>query len=150
MKKDEVIPSIAWIIIGIVICVAAAALKLGTWRRPQPGLFAFLIGCGIIALSVFHMVPQLTKKSEEGKTLFYWEGLKRIIIVFALLVFYVLSLERLGFMICTYVFFVVIFKSLGRKSWGYAIFTSLIVTILSYLVFEIWLKVNLPKGPLRI
>lgn len=150
MKKDEVMPSIAWIIIGIMICVASTALKLGSWGHPQPGLFPFLLGCGIIALSVFHMIPQLYKKSQEGKTLLYWEGLKRVIIVFTLLVFYALGLERLGFMTCTYVFFVAIFKSLGRKSWGYAILTSLIVTILSYIVFEILLKVNLPKGPLGI
>jgi hypothetical protein len=147
MRKNEVIPSIAWIIIGILICFAAIDLKLGSWSMPQPGLFPFLLGCGIVALSVLHIVSQLYKKSQEDKTLFPLEGFKRILLVFALLVFYTLGLERLGFMPCTCLFFLIILKSLGRKTWVFTILTSLIVTILSYVIFEIGLKVNLPKGP---
>ena len=150
MKKVEVIPALVWAIIGIIICAASAGLRLGSWRHPEPGLFPFLMGCVIILLSVSLTIPQFLKKSQQGKIWPNPDGLKRIIAVFALLVFYALALEPLGFIPCTFVFFVAIFKSLGQKSWRYAVLTGITVAVLAHVVFQIWLKTNLPRGPLGV
>lgn len=150
MKKGEMIPSLVWTIIGIVICIASAGHRLGSWRHPEPGLFPFLIGGVIILLSLSQAISQLMKKSQDGKAWPNPAGVKRIIVVFVLLVFYAVALVPLGFIPCTFVFFVAIFKSLGRKSWTYAVLTSITVAALAHVVFQIWLKTNLPRGPLGV
>jgi putative tricarboxylic transport membrane protein len=150
MKRYEAIPSLSWMIIGILICIASAALRLGSWRHPEPGLFPFFIGCAIVLLSFSQLIPQILKKSQGGKIWPSPAGLKRIIVVFALLVFYALTLEPLGFIPCTFFFFVAIFKGLGQKSWKYAALTGLTVAVFAYVVFQIWLKSNLPRGPLGV
>ena len=71
-------------------------------------------------------------------------------VVFASLAFYALALERVGFLVCTLVFFVVLFKTLGRKGWGHAVVGAVIATVLAYLMFDTWLKVNLPRGLLGL
>lgn len=149
MNKSEVLPAIVWAIIGATICLASAALRLGSWRHPQPGLFPFLIGSGIVLLSVIHALAHIVATSEpeippsSG-------SVGRLGVVFAALSVYALALERVGFLVCALVFFVAVFKTLSRKSWAYSILAALIATVLSYLMFETWLKVNLPPGPLGI
>ena len=150
MKKAEVIPPLVWLMIGVIICFSSAGLRLGSWRHPGPGLFPFLIGCVILLLSMSLTIQQFLKKTQNGHIWPNPAGLKRIIAVFAMLVFYVLALEPLGFIPCTFLFFVAIFKSLGQKSWKYALLTGVTVAVLAYVVFQIWLKTNLPRGPLGV
>jgi putative tricarboxylic transport membrane protein len=95
-------------------------------------------------------IPELLRKNQDGLGWPNRAGLRRIITVFALLVFYALALERLGFIPCTFLFFVAIFKGLGRKSWKYALLTGITVSVLAYVVFQVWLKTNLPRGPLGV
>ena len=150
MKRAEVIPPLIWLMIGVIICFASVGLRLGSWRHPGPGLFPFLIGCVIVLLSVSLTIPELLRKNQDGLGWPNRAGLRRIITVFALLVFYALALERLGFIPCTFLFFVAIFKGLGRKSWKYALLTGITVSVLAYVVFQVWLKTNLPRGPLGV
>jgi hypothetical protein len=150
MRIKEMIPSLVWVIIGVTISIASYSLKLGSWRHPGSGVYPFLIGSIIFLLSFPQFIIQLLKKSETEELWHDIAGLKRIIVVFIVLVFYALSLEGLGFILCTFVSFVSMFKILGRRGWGYAILTSFLVAVLTYIVFHIWLKLNLPIGPFGI
>jgi len=150
VRTREVIPSIAWIILGVMICLGSTSMRLGSLSSPGPGLFPFIIGCVMILVSISQAIVYAFKKSETGH---FWqnrEGVKGVIIVLVLLSFYALALMHLGFSLCTFLFFVAILKTLGRKSWNYALSTALIVSFFSYMVFAVWLKINLPKGPLGI
>lgn len=150
MKTREVIPSIAWIVIGGLICNAAKSLKLGSLRHPEPGMFPFCIGCTLILLAFLQLIKLLFSGKDESEIFEFWPhsgALKRLVSVFVLLIFYTMALKHLGFISCTFVFFVALFKTLAQKSWQYSILTSLAVSALSYIFFEFWLQVNLPKGP---
>ena len=61
MGKKQVAPAVVWAAIGTTICVASAGLRLGSWRHPQPGLFPFLIGSGIVLLSVVQAISHLAR-----------------------------------------------------------------------------------------
>lgn len=150
MRSQEVIPSVVWMIIGVIICVASVPLKLGLWRHPGPGLFPFLVGCGMVLVSTYQVIAQLLKESESVKFWPYPGGVKRMIGLLLVLIFYAVTLKYLGYMLCTFVFFIVLFRTLGQKGWKYAILTSMTVSVISYMVFQIWLKINLPKGPLGL
>lgn len=149
MKRAEVAGAIVWGAIGVVICAAAAALRLGSWQRPEPGLFPFLIGSGIVLLSVVQAVSQfliIGDRAERGRI----GDVRRVGIVVLLLGGYALALERVGFLVCTVLFFVVLFRTLGSRGWGYAIGAGVLGTLLAYALFDVWLRVNLPRGPLGL
>lgn len=150
MKSHEVISSLIWLMIGVMIGIASIPLKLGLWRHPGAGLFPFLIGCAIVLVSFYQVITQILKGAESFKFWLRPGGIKRIIGLFFVMIFYAVALQHLGYLLCTFVFFIVLFKTIGQKSWGYATFTSLTICMLSYGVFQILLKVNLPKGPLGL
>jgi hypothetical protein len=55
-------------------------------------------------------------------------------------------MEWLGFLIVTLLFFIFLLGVIEKKRWLFAILVSLIVTAISYLVFETALQSQLPKG----
>jgi putative tricarboxylic transport membrane protein len=150
MKKKEVASSLGWIIFGLMISIGSISVGLGSFRRPGPGMFHFIIGSAIILLSSYQIVVQFHKNSDNSKILPHRDGLKRIIYTILILIFFAVAIEYLGFVICTFIFFALLLKTVGQKRWGYTIITSLTVSILTYIIFHIWLNVNLPKGLLGL
>jgi hypothetical protein len=51
-----------------------------------------------------------------------------------------------GFLIVTLLLFLFLLGVIEKKRWPFAVLVSLIVTVASYLVFEIALQSQLPKG----
>jgi hypothetical protein len=64
----------------------------------------------------------------------------------ASLLVYALVLERLGFLVATIGLLLFFFRVLQRQSWLVAVTGSVATSLAAYLVFRIWLGVNLPGG----
>ena len=71
-----------------------------------------------------------------------------ILVVISVLL-YALLMERLGFIPTTLLLFIFLLGVVERKKWFFTISTSVLVTGITYLIFEIWLKSQLPKGLLE-
>jgi putative tricarboxylic transport membrane protein len=146
MKKREIFSSLGWVLFGLMISYGAVSLGLGSFRRPGPGLFHFIIGIAILLLSSCQIIAQLRKTSVSRDSLPQSDGLKKIIYAMMSLIFYAITLEYLGFLVCTVIFFMLLLRIVGQRRWGYTIVTSVTVSALTYIVFRIWLNVNLPMG----
>lgn len=148
MKAHGVVSLILWDFIGLIICIGSVSLKLGSFSNPGPGMFPFLIGSAIILLSTIQLAIELYHTEDPlGARLWpHFSGLKRVIGILLLLVFYAGILDRFGFLLCTLFFFVTLFKTVGQKTWIVTILYSIPISILSYVLFQILLKINLPKG----
>jgi hypothetical protein len=55
-------------------------------------------------------------------------------------------LERLGFLLATFVLLLFFFTALQRQHWLVALGGSVATSLATYLVFKVWLGVNLPAG----
>jgi putative tricarboxylic transport membrane protein len=146
MRNKEVVSSLCWVVIGLGISIGSAFLGLGSFRRPGPGMFHFIIGCAIFLLSSCQMGAQFRKKSDNMALWPHPGGLKRVICIFLTLIFYAITLEYLGFILCTFVFLAAILKIVIQKRWGYALLVGSSVSIVTYVIFKIGLDVNLPQG----
>jgi putative tricarboxylic transport membrane protein len=62
------------------------------------------------------------------------------------LLVYALGLEPLGFLLATFALLLFFFTALQRQRWPVAVGGSLATALLTYLVFKVWLGVNLPGG----
>ena len=60
---------------------------------------------------------------------------------------YALVLEVVGFVAATFALLLFFFRALERQRWPLALAGSLVTALLTYLVFKVWLHVQLPAGP---
>ena len=101
---------------------------------------------GILSIAV--LIPAWTRKKtgEREGSLFGKENMLKIIFVLLSLFLYAFFMESLGFIPVTLLLFIFLLGIIEKKRWGVTIFVSVAVTGISYLLFEIWLKSQLPKG----
>jgi len=137
------------------VCVIIGGWRLGfgEWKNPGPGFIAVLAGLLIFFLSASWLAMTLLKKWSVGSTKMFFgesDSYKRVILVILALVVYTFVLNYAGFMVSTFVFLVFLFRAIEPQRWRLAMVLALIVAILSVLVFQVWLGVQLPEGPFSI
>lgn len=149
MLKCEKTVAIFWLLVSVIICLKSFNLGVGTTSNPGPGFMPLIAGAiiGLLGLVLFFQAlrsKQRQKTEEESKI-----GIKLypMVPVLFILVAYSVSLKWLGYLLSTFslVFFLIL---IGRaeKKWGFVIVVTFLTTLLSYLVFCIWLQCPLPKG----
>ena len=135
-----------------VFCLALAILigflgirsDMGSLENPGPG-FMPMIAAGLIFLfSCLLLLRNLPSK--EGKGPFQGVLWKRIFLTLFLLFLYSLILQRAGFLVSTFLIMSTLFRLIEKPSWSYVIFWGAIASGISFLIFDIWLEVSLPKG----
>jgi putative tricarboxylic transport membrane protein len=134
-----------FILLSAVICFESLKLGLGTFSNPAPGLFPFLTGAILGGLSVIWLVINLLPGA-------HWEGIKisiswrRVVPMLGGLFLYSILLEFLGFFLATFLLIISLLKGIERRSWVSSGLVALGISIFSYVVFRIWLRVQLPEG----
>jgi hypothetical protein len=103
---------------------------------------------GVLAL--VHLAQVHFRKAEKEKPLLDEVRWKRGAWVAAALLLYALLLPRLGYLLTTFLLMGVLFSVYERRKWWVVGSASLLVIILTYLVFHHWLKVQFPVGFFRI
>jgi hypothetical protein len=104
----------------------------------------------LLAVVFFLSSLKRDKKLHEGVKIL-WEGLEvgKVIYVFILLVAYTLILKHLGFLITTFGLLCLLLKVKAAYPLLKVILISLLITSGAYLLFQVWLKVQLPRGILE-
>lgn len=143
MSRDRA-SALVWLGLAILVAVQSYALKLGTLHQPGPGFFPFW---GAILLGVLSVVLLLGSRSHSASATAPPAGSWTPVIVAGALLAYVLLLEALGFVTVTFLFLLFLFR-LVRKGWLMSGFVALTGTAACYALFQLWLKSQLPRGPL--
>ncbi len=66
--------------------------------------------------------------------------------VLILLVLYAVLLDTLGFLIVTFLLIFLLLEVIYRRKWWVGLITALAGSLGSYLIFQVWLQSQLPKG----
>jgi hypothetical protein len=74
-----------------------------------------------------------------------WE---KTFLVLGALTAYALLLSRLGFMICTALFVGFMLRVVKPQGWPVVFAGGALAALGTYAIFELWLKAQLPQGPL--
>jgi putative tricarboxylic transport membrane protein len=151
MDKTDRVSGLFWLIFSVFVSYESYRLGLGTLHQPGPGFLFFWTGIVVAILSLTVFVRSFRKRSldEAKESIPIKWNVTKIILVLISLFLYVLLMERLGFLVVTLLFFILLLGVIEKKKWSFAVLVSLIVTIATYLVFEIGLQSQLPKGLLE-
>lgn len=148
MGRADRISGIFWLLFSAFVSIDSYRMGLGTLHQPGPGFLFFWTAVAMGILSTVILVQAWAgKKAEEPESsIFGKENVLKIIFVLLSLFLYAFFMETLGFIPVTLLLFIFLLGMIEKKRLSFTIFVSVVVTGISYLIFEIWLKSQLPKG----
>jgi hypothetical protein len=148
MTKYDRISTLFFIGVAIFICEESIRLGAGSLSSPGPGLIP--LGSGLI-LGIFALIVlarTFVRNTSKGKGALWAQGTKWRNIVWGLLsmIAYAFLIDFLGFNLVTFLWMGFVCRGIGKMGWVPTIFTSVVTTLLSYLIFEHYLGVRFPHG----
>ena len=135
-------------VLSVFICQQAVVIGVGSLRKPGPGLLAFGAGAGIGLLAFVVLIRSLLSKREpvEGNQ---DEGTIRrgkFFMICVSLFVYTVLVSWLGFVPSTFLFVLFLLQTTEPERWWRSIVKAVLITAGNYLVFVVWLGINLPRG----
>ena len=148
MIRADRVSGIFWLCFAVLVIIQSYHLGLGTLHKPGPGFLFFWVNIVLAIMSLIVLIRAWASKKEEGPqpSIFGTQNVRKIILVMVSLFLYALLMEVIGFIPVTLLLFIYLLGIIEKKKWFYTIFVSVVVTVISYLIFETWLQSQLPKG----
>jgi len=146
MKAYDQISSGFWLLISLAVFVESIRLGIGTLHNPGRGFLTFGAS-GILGILSLVLFAQASIRREEVQREFLFAGnWQRILFVILVLSLYSWSMPMLGYLISTFVLMTLLFWILEKKKVGWVFVSSLLSTVVTYLVFSKWLNCQFPEG----
>ena len=151
-KKTGISEGILWIVVGGVICILSLQYGLGSFRAPAPGFVAFLSGIlvgGIGAIMILSQNLAMSRAKETtpvGGQAISAVPWGRLTYTMAFLIAYAILMDPVGYIVSTFLAMFGLFFDWKKKNWFWSGFFSITVSLSSYIVFEVWLRCQLPHG----
>ena len=146
MRKHDLISSTLWFFVGLFVFLYAPQYDLGTAELLGPGFMPFLSGILMCSFSALTFYEAYQDKSGKAKEI--WGNIRfwNLIFVLFLILIYTLLLEKFGFILCTFFLIALLLRFIDPQTWFKSILGGGLSSILLYLIFETWLKAELPRG----
>lgn len=151
-KKFGAIEAVLWVAIGAGICVLAWKAHLGSFQEPGPGFLAFIAGLFLSVVGILMFFSQAASRAhadgQEGDRLLTFHGAPwgRLVFTIAILFAYGLFLDILGFVLTTFLLMWALLYDRERNNYLLSFLAAVLIVGISYLVFNVWLQTQLPRG----
>jgi len=144
----EIATSIFFLVVGSLVMWDSSRLGAG-WGTdgPQSGYFPFYIGMLMNLASSINLV--LAIQSSNAESFVSRPALKLVLAIFLPCLVYVAAMQWIGLYLASVVFIAVFMRWQGKFSIFKSVLTSVLVVVVLFVMFEIWFKVPLIKGPLE-
>lgn len=133
------------------ILIMVGSLKVGiNWgvEGPRSGFFPFYVGLIILIASAGILIQAMIGGRSE-KLFAEWGQLRSVMSVVIPTTIYVVVLPYLGLYLCSMLLIGAFMKWLGHYAWGLTLAVAVSVPLITFLVFEKWFLIPLPKGPIE-
>jgi hypothetical protein len=155
-RAMEIATSLAFAFAGAVAIWDSARLGAG-WGAdgPQSGYFPFWIGLLLVLASAANLLPVLRSArgeaaGEDGRPMFLtWQQARTVATVFIPTAIYVAAIPFTGIYIASAILVAWFMVRLGSFALWRALPAGLATAVVTFVVFEIWFLVALPKGPIE-
>ena len=151
-----------WELVVAALFLAFGAVVVWDSRRlgaqwgsdgPQAGYFPFYIGLIICISAAMNLYAAIAAAASGRKSFVQWDQLRMILIVLVPSIVYVALIANpwmsLGIYVASALFIAFFMRYLGKYGWAKVVAVSIGNMVVFFLMFEIWFKVPLPKGPLE-
>jgi len=148
-KSAEIAVAALFFILGAI--VVYDSLRVGVrWADdgPESGYFPFYIGLMVCGSSLVNVLFAFLKVKKD-KVFVEVGALKLVLSVLVPAAIYVALIAWTGIYVASVLFIAFFMRWLGKYAWWKVAAVSAGNSVVFFLIFEIWFKVPLPKGPLE-
>jgi len=153
MKPLDFLSGIIFFLVGLGILVKSLTYPIGSIGAPSAGFFPLICSVLMMGLSGLLIVQTALKKDTRGLEVRFFpdrETPKRIFIGLTGLLGFRYLLPVIGFGPSTTLFIFFLSKFIGRFGWKVSIFFSVLTGLASYYLFQVILKVPMPRSILGV
>jgi hypothetical protein len=147
-RSVEIGVAIAVLLFGVLVMYGSVQAGIG-WgaEGPKAGFFPFYVGL-VIALS---SVINLWNAAREPRAGLFadWGQLRQVLTVVIPSTIYVAAIPFLGLYVSSIALIGFFMRWLGKYGWLLVALVAIGMPAITYIVFEKWFLVPLPKGPLE-
>jgi hypothetical protein len=144
----EIVTAIFFLVIGSVVMWDSLRSGAG-WGNdgPQTGYFPFYVGLLMSVASAANLF--LAVRSSKTESFVSRPQIKLVLAIFLPCLVYVTVMQWLGLYAASLIFIAVFMLWQGKFSLLSSAVTALMVVLVLFVMFEIWFKVPLIKGPIE-
>ncbi len=148
MRAADLITALVLIAVGVVVIADTLRLGIG-WglEGPQSGFFPFWLAVGMVAASAIVVLQALRRASTEPFVTA--ARLRPVLAVLVPATAMVIVMEGLGLYVASALYLAFYMRWVGRHTWPTIVALGLGIPIVTFVVFEQWFLVPMPKGPLE-
>jgi uncharacterized membrane protein (DUF485 family) len=115
---------------------------------PRAGFFPFYVSLAVL-ISCAVNLAKIMSSPNDGALFAEWGQIRQVLAVVVPTAIYVAAIPFLGIYVASALLIIAFMKWLGNYNWLMSIAVGVVVPILTFLMFEIWFLVPLPKGPVE-
>ncbi len=143
---------VAALIFALGALVIYDSNRLGSsWSAdgPQAGYFPYYTGLLVCISGAVVFVQGLFKLKSDVKVFVRQDQFRQVLVILLPSAVYVLGIQLIGIYVPSAVFIGLFMRIFGKYSWLRSVLVGLAVSVLAFVLFEVWFKIPLPKGPLE-
>jgi hypothetical protein len=148
VRTADLVTAVVLLLLGGVVLYDATRLGYG-WSTdgPQSGFFPFWMAF-LMVLTCVAILVQALRRTSRG-TFVTREQLRPVLQVFWPAAAMVLVTVFLGLYVASALYLGLYMRLVGRHSWRAVVALAIGVPVVTFLIFEQWFFMPLPKGPLE-
>ena len=148
MRAADVLTAVVLMLLGGVVIADAVRLGIG-WGTdgPKSGFFPFWLALLMLAACALILVQSARRKSSPPFVT--WERLSPVLKVLWPAAAAVVLIQFVGLYVASALYMAFYMRLVGRHRWLVVITLAVLIPIATFLVFETWFLVPMPKGPLE-
>jgi len=150
-KSAEIAVAALFFILGALVIYDSLRLGIG-WQEvhgPRPGYFPFYVGLIICVSAALNIARALLMREQGAKAFVQVGQLKLVLTVLIPTAIYAGLVTWIGIYVSSTLFIAFFMRWLGKYPWWKVVAVSIGAAVVFYLIFEVWFKVPLPKGPVE-
>lgn len=145
--------AVAALFLAASAVVITDSVRLGfNWRPaegPAPGYFPFYIAVVMAISSAINLARAVMSNVGKDESMTTRPGFMRMMAIFLPAVIYVVAMPWIGIYISSALYIAVFMIVFGKFAVWKAAAVAAAFTVISFLMFEVWFLVPLPKGPVE-
>lgn len=147
-KAEHPIAGVVLLVLGLAIAFGGLHYGWGSLDNPGAGFVPLLAGAAMAVFSAITLIQSLVKGWRPLAELWAGARWQRPLIAIGCLILYSVILRDLGFLISSFILSLYLYRMLKPSGWTETLIAAVLTTLGFYLLFQVWLEVQLPKGVL--
>ena len=141
--------AVAIAVFALVVIAGSVQVGIG-WgaEGPKAGFFPFYVGLVILGSSIINFGAVMSERRND-QLFAEWGQLGKVMAMLVPTAIYVALVPWIGIYVASMLLIAVFMRWLGRYGWGRIAAIAVGVPVVTFIIFEKWFLVPLPKGPIE-